>query len=122
MSKSITVSDPRIAWHRPCVLCGDAQFKSLFTRYRHAVQQCKGCGLRFLSPQPDDTTLAGIYTAEYFLGERNPESEARVARLKRATASLYVDLLISHLGGSTGRLLEIGCGSGQFLLEAQSRG
>jgi SAM-dependent methyltransferase len=42
--------------------------------------------------------------------------------LKRATAKLYLDAIAPFVQAVRPRLLEIGCGSGDFLLEAQSRG
>ena len=113
----------------------------LFSRHGFPVARCRACGVRFLDPQPDDAMLAGIYSAQYFLGEPTPEAEARVQALKRATAARYADCLGKRghssfspahpMDGSrsdAGKdecplfLLEIGCGKGEFLLEAQARG
>ena len=105
-----------------CPVCAGTRLRCVLSRHGYDVCECWDCTLRFLDPQPDDATLAAIYTAGYFLGERSPEAEARVARLKRAMAALYLDVLSRQLGQTTGHLLEIGCGSGDFLLEAQMRG
>lgn len=80
------------------------------------VYRCAACRLEFLNPQPDDDALAQIYTANYFLGD--PE---RAARLKRATAALYVEA-IGPPPASSSLLLELGCGNGDFLLEASAKG
>ncbi|MBA2447582.1 MAG: class I SAM-dependent methyltransferase, partial [Chloroflexi bacterium] len=63
-----------------------------------------------------------IYTAEYFLGEPGQDAEERVSALKRATAGLYLRRLRSLPDTAGGRLLEIGCGRGEFLLEARASG
>lgn len=78
--------------------------------------------MRFVDPQPDDATLEAIYTADYFLGERNPESEERVSHLKRATAAQYLNFLNQRLNVTKGCLLEVGCGTGDLLIEASHRG
>jgi SAM-dependent methyltransferase len=88
----------------------------------HAVHQCRSCGARFFHPQPTDQELAAIYTAGYFLGHESEDARERVAQLKRGTALHHVRTLQEHLGRPTGRLLEIGCGKGEFLLEAQWAG
>lgn len=42
--------------------------------------------------------------------------------LKRATAKLYLDAIAPFVRVDNPKLLEVGCGSGDFLIEAQSRG
>jgi SAM-dependent methyltransferase len=86
------------------------------------VYRCAGCGLQFLDPQPDDKTLGEIYSAHYFLGDDTRESEARVLALKRGTAAIYLDQLRRELPMASAKLLELGCGRGEFLMEAQARG
>lgn len=98
----------------------------------YGVVRCSACGVEFLEPQPDSATLAKIYSANYFLNEREGVARADVDRLKRQTARLYLDLMIcadakqSQTAQSEprqkARILEIGCGAGDFLLEAQARG
>jgi 2-polyprenyl-3-methyl-5-hydroxy-6-metoxy-1,4-benzoquinol methylase len=75
-----------------------------------------------LNPQPTDSDLAAIYSADYFLGDDTSESKARMAEMKAATARHYLSQLRRYRGPETGRLLEIGCGHGDFLLEAQREG
>jgi len=43
-------------------------------------------------------------------------------RLKRATARLYLDRMKKYLPSTGISLLEVGCGRGEFLLEARERG
>jgi glycosyltransferase involved in cell wall biosynthesis/2-polyprenyl-3-methyl-5-hydroxy-6-metoxy-1,4-benzoquinol methylase len=86
------------------------------------VVRCVECGLLFLNPQPSDAELAAIYTATYFLGGDSPEHHAQVAQMKGATAVHYLREIGRYRGGHGGRLLEIGCGRGEFLAEAQRVG
>lgn len=78
--------------------------------------------MRFFHPQPDDVRLASIYTADYFLGSENEEARRRVADLKQGTAAGHVQRLLAHIGSGNGRILEIGCGKGEFLVESQQAG
>jgi 2-polyprenyl-3-methyl-5-hydroxy-6-metoxy-1,4-benzoquinol methylase len=79
------------------------------------------------NPQPSDFALAEIYSATYFLGSSDPARIDETARLKQDTAKLYLDEICSVLGGMGEsprgtRLLEIGCGMGDLLSEAQALG
>ncbi len=105
-----------------CPICSHLSCEHFFDKKGHPLYRCRECGLRFIHPQPDDSVLQEIYGAGYFLGENNEESETRVSNLKSATASRYLDRLKEYAGSNTGRLLEIGCGGGNLLAEARSRG
>ena len=118
-----------------CPLCGHA---SLVFQFQHAgtpIVRCDGCTLLFRNPQPSDAELAAIYTAEYFLGHDRSEPPAAAPpcagtatdRLKRETAAGYLDAIEATLGLDAAtrrgrRLLEVGPGLGNLLLEAQQRG
>lgn len=108
--------------HLRCPVCSNSCLTTLFLKEGYPVKECDRCGVRFLSPQPDDAKLESIYDADYFLGAPTRVSEDRVARMKRATAALYLNSLDRYLKGARGRILEIGCGRGEFLLEAYVRG
>jgi SAM-dependent methyltransferase len=66
--------------------------------------------------------LASIYTDNYFLGSEDEEAKSAVAALKSATARLYLRSIRALVSTPSPRLLEVGCGSGDFLVEAQSNG
>ncbi len=78
--------------------------------------------MQFLFPQPTNDVLSSIYSSTYFLGSRNEESEQRQEVLKRATARLYLDAIVPLVQQEKPKLLEIGCGAGDFLIEAQRYG
>lgn len=84
--------------------------------------RCSKCTVEFLYPQPNEDILKSIYSAHYFLGEREGVAESVVTHQKRATAETYIRQLLAITGGKTGSLVEVGCGSGDFLLVAQEQG
>ena len=105
-----------------CPICGGAGQQYRFTRNDHTVFGCPRCQSEYLYPQPTDDVLNAIYNERYFLGEREFVEASAVAELKQATARSYLDEIQSIDPRVGLNLLEIGCGSGDFLVEAQSRG
>jgi len=105
-----------------CPLCGGRERRWIVTVGPHPVVRCQGCGLQFTNPQPADAELAAIYGPDYILPLRGPEGEALISRSKRATADRYLDLLAATGAPASGRLLEVGCGQGDFLRQASQRG
>lgn len=104
-----------------CPVCGaSARVGPKVADYQ--VQVCGHCHLEFLDPQPDDLALGTIYNENYFLHGQVAEAEDRMSGMKRATALRYLDLIGRMLPGSGHRLLEIGCGHGDMLVEAVRRG
>lgn len=105
-----------------CTACAGTEVSFRCSVHGQSVHECRSCGLRFFHPQPSDDQLAAIYTADYFLGSESEEGRRRVAELKQGTARQHVERLAQQLGRRTGRILEIGCGKGEFLAEAQWAG
>ena len=107
---------------KTCHVCRGARFYYLFSASDYRVVRCDDCGLMFLNPQPSDEELARIYGADYFLGSHTEKSAQAVREMKQATARLYLSEIFRYCGPGGGRLLEIGCGDGDFLVTAQAAG
>jgi 2-polyprenyl-3-methyl-5-hydroxy-6-metoxy-1,4-benzoquinol methylase len=107
-----------------CKICGQEGAIKKFPFSHYSVYSCVNCGFRWLYPQPSDAELAGIYSDQYFLDEGDVKITEKVNKLKRATANAYLEQLVKENPPSQAQLnlLEIGCGMGDFLLEAQLRG
>lgn len=84
--------------------------------------RCEDCGLVFLNPQPSDEELGRIYTENYFLGSESDEGRRAASEIKQATALQYLSEIRRYRGGTAGRLLEVGCGDGDFLRMAEREG
>ena len=106
-----------------CPICEGERLDYQFTHSTTPIVRCGRCGIVMRNPQPSDSELAAIYTEQYFLV---PGAEAD--RLKRGTAAGYLDEIEATLGrnrsetGPRPKLLEVGSGLGNLLLEARDRG
>jgi SAM-dependent methyltransferase len=105
-----------------CHVCGGTRIHYLFTTSGYRVVRCDNCGLLFLNPQPSDAELGKTYTENYFLGSEHPEAGLAVSEIKQATARLYLSEIQRYRGAATGKLLEVGCGNGDFLVQAEADG
>jgi len=106
-----------------CIVCGGAKIHYNFSVGSYRIEGCPACGLLRLVPQPSDAQLDEIYGAQYFLLGDATEAEDHVNQLKSATARGYLKRMASYAGRPlAGELLEIGCGRGEFLVQAAERG
>src|SRR4051812_30173343 len=120
--EEIISSNPSQYKLKHCPICKNTIFENEFILQDFQVQSCKTCRLQLLNPQPSEEVLNAIYSAEYFLTGYSQAAVQLVSEMKQATAILYLDMLINYSGYTSGKLLEVGCGNGDFLVEAQSRG
>ena len=107
---------------KSCHVCQGARFYYLFSVAEHRVVRCVDCGLLFFHPQPGDAELSRIYHDTYFLGSDTESGRETLGAIKHATARLYLEEIQRYRGGQPGRLLEVGCGDGDFLVEAEIQG
>lgn len=110
-----------------CPLCHGQSFTPRFSNQQMRVVKCGQCGLVMSDPQPDDATLERIYIETYFIGSGRDDLEVETGLLKRGTARLQLADIIAYVAdGGSGqlrpRVLEVGCGLGNFLMEARDAG
>lgn len=97
-----------------CDLCGFDDQRVLYTKRDHitgedfTLVECS-CGMAFVNPMPTDESIPRLYPQDYL--KDKPESHA----LYEAMLKLLPDL-------NSGRLLDIGCGRGDFIARACAAG
>jgi SAM-dependent methyltransferase len=107
----------------PCIVCGSRRVHYEFSLGEFRVEQCSICKLMRLNPQPGDKQLGEIYGSQYFIMAAEDGAQHHASQLKSNTARDYLDLIESYAGRPLeGELLEIGCGHGDFIVQAAERG
>ncbi len=113
-----------IRHHSPsdaCVLCGGPQ-RARYDLGTHRLLYCARCQLGQLSPLPTDDELQALYASQaYFAGDGVGYADYAADALQHAR-SFRARLEWLLRTGPVDDLLEIGCGPGLFLVEAQRLG
>lgn len=103
---------------RSCPVCGANQCRRVFSKDSYDYVMCGACEVVYINPAPELEALEHGYdelSAEYFLDERRlaideyPERHAREIQLLKRV-------------GARGRLLDVGCATGSFMMAAQAAG
>lgn len=88
------------------------------TDERFRLVQCSECGLVYVNPRPNPQELQGYYSKEYY--------ESNWSVVGELDSRLFLDLnrRIEYVGRykKSGRVLDVGCGSGDFLGEMKAIG
>ncbi len=108
-----------------CTLCGSTDARQRFREEPFAVLDCQSCGLTFVSPCLDPESLVSeVYDADYWHSSRPRErgygDYRRDRDLYLRTFKRRWNVIRKHFS-SPGRVLDVGCASGDFLhvLEAE---
>ncbi|WP_243438160.1 class I SAM-dependent methyltransferase [Fundidesulfovibrio soli] len=101
-----------------CPVCRCDRATQYHQDSRVRLVRCASCGLKYQSPMPTLEALSALYASqEYYDGQYFP---AQFAERKAMFAHRLAAL--EPLTGGPGRVLEVGCGRGQFLEAALERG
>lgn len=115
--------------HVSCPLCGQDRPAALFTATDrlglspdvHTLVRCGNCGMAYLDPRPADDELMRCYPAEYWGGRVKGPAEILRGLEERLKENYKLDA-VSKAGLTGGRLLDVGCGRGEFIALLKGRG
>jgi hypothetical protein len=103
-----------------CIFCGPAASEVVIVENGFEARQCSRCGLIFVSPRPSREEIADLYR----LDEAYLSAESHLAGAGRRLGRLHARQDLKHVRRHArgGRLLEIGAGNGNVLVEARRCG
>ncbi|MFC0203140.1 class I SAM-dependent methyltransferase [Novosphingobium soli] len=104
-----------------CNMCGTESARPLFSAKGYDLVRCSGCDLAYVANPPDAEGLRRLYSAgetEYHAELHDPDSAA--SRRMAEIAARHLRFTRRFVGA--GRLVDVGCSSGEFLVLAQAAG
>ncbi len=107
-----------------CPLCGGGRSRTVWNRDATRIERCAGCGLLFAAERPAESDLMALYDGEALIkscSDSPAPAGTRVPEWKQEEHSKLLDAIAS-LGVRDGLLLDVGCFSGMFLINAEKRG
>ena len=115
--------DPRYEYVPTCDLCGASSDNHpiIFWKYNTPVVRCTGCNLLYSNPRWKAEHLFGRYTTEYW---QHYADEVKSTAFDLVSNQARWDPYLNTLESArmTGRLLDVGCATGEFLTAAKARG
>lgn len=122
----------QIIHYTHCPVCGSDKIREVLRAKDHTVSgeifpifECGDCTLRFTQDVPDATSVGPYYQSDNYISHTNTSKGIvnRIYHLVRRTTLARKRKLVQHASGlATGKLLEIGSGTGSFLHTMKSHG
>lgn len=113
-----------------CPVCNSNQLSDYLTitdyflsGEQFAVQQCRECDFKFINPRPSFNEIHRYYRSDDYISH-NSQKKNLISRAYRVAReyNLTSKLKLIKKQGEVRSLLDIGCGTGEFLLKAQRSG
>jgi 2-polyprenyl-3-methyl-5-hydroxy-6-metoxy-1,4-benzoquinol methylase len=113
-----------------CPLCGSSSVTTILesqdfflSNEPFSISQCKECGLQFTNPRPEKESLGKYYDSkEYISHDTQEKNLLNILYTTARTFSLKRKVRLAKMNSSGNTILDIGCGTGEFLHECAKSG
>lgn len=119
-----------------CPLCGGTSFKKILdcldytvSRETFSIVECPDCSLKFTNPRPDEKEIGRYYESEEYVSHSNSK-KGLINTIYHWVRNYSLNQKVSLINGELDQhsksgdklLLDIGCGTGEFLATAVKNG
>ena len=113
-----------------CPVCGKSNFSPFLqssdfflTKEEYTIVSCNSCGMKFVNPRPDASEIGKYYESPDYVshdaGKKN-RLNFLYRRVRNISIKKKYKLVKKHAKGK--RLLDIGCGTGEFIFFCKQNG
>ena len=114
-----------------CPVCGKTEFRNKLvvedrtvSHESFAIVQCAGCSFQFTNPRPDEADIGRYYESDDYVSHNSGAAGLvnRAYKVARFFTMRRKVGLLTKFAPRRGKLLDYGCGTGNFLAAAKSAG
>jgi 2-polyprenyl-3-methyl-5-hydroxy-6-metoxy-1,4-benzoquinol methylase len=105
-----------------CILCGSLERSPLYSNDKWQIYKCENCTLGILDPRPSKDELDNLYASNYFQTHYNSPLSLSSPEMKKRLMQEDHRLRFFRKFKHGGKVLDIGCGRGYFLLACRKAG
>ncbi|TLU97233.1 class I SAM-dependent methyltransferase [Dyadobacter luticola] len=114
-----------------CPVCNKSSFSNYLnvedytvSHKEFTIQQCNACYFLFTNPRPDEASIGAYYQSQDYISHTDAKNDL-ISKVYKSVRNYTINQkvkLINELSSQKGKLLDMGCGTGNFAGAAKEDG